>query len=70
MVDVQQELLDITNDLDKILDKLMQYRKRFDEAKEKLGLKVCEICETNPPRTPESKWCESCRDDFKGDNNG
>jgi hypothetical protein len=27
--------------------------------------KVCEICESNPPRTKEFKWCESCRDDFK-----
>jgi hypothetical protein len=27
--------------------------------------KLCEMCESNPPRTEESKWCESCVDDFK-----
>lgn len=26
---------------------------------------LCEICEDNEPRTSESKWCDSCRDDFK-----
>lgn len=27
--------------------------------------KMCEFCDANPPRTPDSKWCESCRDDYK-----
>jgi hypothetical protein len=27
--------------------------------------KLCEMCDANPPRTSESKWCDSCRDDFK-----
>jgi hypothetical protein len=27
--------------------------------------KVCEMCEANPARTLDSKWCDSCRDDFK-----
>lgn len=26
---------------------------------------LCEICENNPIRTPESKWCDDCRDDVK-----
>jgi hypothetical protein len=32
---------------------------------EENGLRLCEICESNEPRTLESKWCDSCRDDFK-----
>lgn len=27
---------------------------------------LCESCQSNPKRTRESKWCESCVDDFKG----
>ena len=30
---------------------------------------VCKMCEVNPPRTSVSKWCESCRDDFKESDN-
>jgi rRNA maturation endonuclease Nob1 len=29
-------------------------------------LDVCESCESNPKRTPESKWCESCVEEIKG----
>jgi len=32
---------------------------------DKHGLRLCEICECNEPRTPVSKWCDGCRDDFK-----
>ena len=28
-------------------------------------MRLCEICEEEAPRTPESKWCEGCRRDFK-----
>lgn len=28
-------------------------------------MRLCEICESNEPRTPVSKWCDGCRDDFK-----
>ena len=27
--------------------------------------RLCEICNKKPPRTPESKYCQKCRDWFK-----
>lgn len=30
-----------------------------------MNYKICEMCEVNPARTLDSKWCDSCVDDFK-----
>ena len=29
----------------------------------------CEICEVNPKENSKSKWCDSCRDEFKESDN-
>jgi hypothetical protein len=36
-------------------------------ADKEIPLKMCEVCEENPPRSLESKRCESCNEQYKGE---
>ena len=36
-----------------------------EQGKQNTDNRLCEICNQNPPRTLESKYCQECRDWFK-----
>jgi len=57
---------DLTYGFDSAYDAISEYFR--DKYTEEITEDVCEICEENPKATPEGKYCESCRDEYKESN--